>query len=59
MGIEVIDDFLSLDEVEELEQIIIHTDRFPWFYQEQVAIKNLTETQPWNWYQTHIFYTGD
>ena len=59
MGIEVIDDFLSLDEVEELEQMIIYNDRFPWFYQEKVAVKNLTETQPWNWYQTHIFYTHD
>ena len=59
MGIEVIDNFLPLNEVEELQHLIIHSVRFPWFYQEQVAIKNLTETQPWNWYQTHVFYTAN
>ena len=56
MGIEVIDNFLPLNEVEELQHLIIHSVRFPWFYQEQVAIKNISETQPWNWYQTHIMY---
>tara|TARA_A100000172_G_scaffold76616_1_gene60275 strand:+ start:100 stop:660 length:561 start_codon:yes stop_codon:yes gene_type:complete len=59
--IKVIDDFLSLDKVEELEQMIIHNTKFPWFYQEQVTFKNedLNETQPWNWYQTHKFYEDD
>ena len=59
MGIEVIDNFLPLDEVEELQHLIIHSARFPWFYQEQVAVKNLSAIQSWNWYQTHIMYVDN
>ena len=59
MGIKVIDDFLPLDEVEELKHLIIDSVSFPWFYQEQVAIQNGSETQLWNWYQTHTLYVNN
>ena len=56
--VKIIDDFLPLNVFEELKYSIIDNrlPDFPWYFQGQVAVKNVSKVQPWNWYQTHVLY---
>ena len=58
MEIKVVDNFLPVFELEALQQVIMHHN-FPWYYTPTVAVKNIVKDQPWNWYQTHCFYTNN
>ena len=57
--VKVVDDFLPLHELEELQQIMIYRYDFPMYYQDRVAITNLVQDHPWNWYQTHMLYNDN
>ena len=56
--VEVVDNFLPLNEFYNIRSIIVSAD-FPWHYQGRVAVENMTEDQPWNWYQTHLVYVDN
>jgi hypothetical protein len=59
VNVKVVDNFLPLNELEELKQIMIYRYDFPMYYQDKVAIKNVVDDQPWNWYQTHMLYVDN
>jgi len=56
--VEVVDNFLPLNEFYNIRSIIVSPD-FPWHYQGRVAVEDMTEGQPWNWYQTHMLYVDN
>lgn len=60
MDVNVIDDFLSQEEFEEVQDLMMYNDLFPWFFQKEVNSKGKDCIQEyWNWYGTHLFYKND
>ena len=60
MDVNVIDDFLSQEEFEEVRDLMVYNDLFPWFFQKEVnSIGKDCIKEYWNWYGTHAFYVND
>ena len=57
MDVNVIDDFLSQEEFEEVRDLIVFNWDFDWYFQKEVNAAGTDCTKDfWNWYGTHIFY---
>ena len=60
MDVNVIDDFLSQEDFEEVRDLIIYNDLFPWYFQKEVnSMGTDCNIDFWNWYGTHAFYVND
>ena len=60
MDVNVIDDFLSQEDFEEVRDLIIYNDLFPWYFQKEVnSMGTDCDKDFWNWYGTHAFYVDD
>ena len=60
MDVNVIDDFLPQEDFEEVRDLMVYNDLFPWFFQKEVnSIGKDCTKEYWNWYGTHAFYVND
>ena len=60
MDVNIIDDFLSQEEFEEVRDLIVFNWDFDWYFQKEVNYAGTDCTKDfWNWYGTHTFYVND
>ena len=60
MDVNVIDDFLPQKDFEELRDLMVFNDTFPWYFQKEVnSMGTNCDKDFWNWYGTHTFYVND
>ena len=60
MDVNVIDDFLPQKDFEEVRDLMVFNDTFPWYFQKEVnSMGTNCDKDFWNWYGTHIFYKKD
>ena len=56
MDYEVVDNFLSEDELKYVQNLLIFNPDTPFFLNPTVASDNDSTNKIWNWYGTHVFY---
>ena len=60
MDVNIIDDFLSQEDFEEVRDLIVFNWDFDWYFQKEVNYAGTDCTKDfWNWYGTHMFYNKD
>ena len=60
MDVNVIDDFLPQKDFEEVRDLMVFNDTFPWYFQKEVnSMGTNCDKDFWNWYGTHTFYVND
>lgn len=55
---QVIDNFLSQEEYDKINNLIYFNEDFPFYFNNSVA-SHVSSNRIWDWYGTHLFYSND